>query len=299
MDNFRLKVFRSAARNLSFTKAASELFISQPSVTKHVQSLERALGLRLFMRTGSRITLTPAGKVLLDYSDKLFALQLKLEDDLNIFKESKTGTLRLGASSTIAQYVIPPVLSKFHRKYPGIYLTLLTGNSEQVIDALLKGEIDLGIVEGRVKNSDIKYIKFITDELAAVTNSKNNLLNKNEITLKELACFPLVLRERGSGTLEVLEHSFKSKGIKLASLNVVMYLGSTESIKLFLETDDSIGFISIRALKKELNGNSLKIIKVKDFHIKRTFNFITLHGSDPTNAAAKFIKFARNLHNQK
>ena len=299
MGNFRLKVFRSAARNLSFTKAASELFISQPSVTKHIQSLEREYGLRLFNRSGNRIYLTPAGKVLLEYSDKLFNLQLMLENDLNAFKENNTGSLRLGASTTIAQYVIPPVLSKFHSKFSDIHLSLYTGNSEQIADALLKGEIDLGIVEGKFKNSDIKYIKFITDELVAVTNYNNKILNRNEMSLKELIGLPLVLRERGSGTLEVFEHSLKSKKIKLSSLNVVMYLGSTEAIKLFLETDDSIGFISVRALEKELLCNSLKIIKIKDLQVKRTFHFITLQGSDPTGIAAKFIKLSKHFHNQK
>jgi len=293
MENFRLKVFRTVAKNLSFTKAANELFISQPAITKHIQAIENEYGLRLFNRNGSKIYLTPAGKVLYDYSNKLFNLQKELENVLNTFKEKQTGSLRLGASTTIAQYVIPPILSQFHKKFPYFQLFLHSGNSNQIADLLLNGEIDLGIVEGKIKNKDIKYLKFINDELVAVTNSNNKILSKNKITLKELIKFPLVLRERGSGTLEVLEYAFKNKKIKLSSLNVRLYLGSTEAIKYYIASDDCVGFISTRALKRELNSNELKIIKIDNFKVSRTFNFISLHGNTPSGITAEFIKLAK------
>lgn len=299
MENFRLKVFRSVARHLSFTKAANELFITQPAITKHIQSLEREYGLRLFNRKGNKIYLTQAGSVLLEYSNKIFNLELKLENDLNKFKDNLTGKLRLGASTTIAQYVIPQVISKFHEKYPHVKLTLHSGNTEQIAELLNKGEIDLGIVEGKVKSRDIHYIRFLSDELVAATSSKNNLLKKDGISFKELITLPLIMRERGSGTLEVIEHALKARKIKLSSLNIVMYLGSTEAIKRYLENDNSIGFISTRAIERELKQGTLKVIKIKEFKIIRSFDFITLQGSDPTNTAAQFIKFAAKLYNQK
>ncbi|MHB8337556.1 MAG: LysR substrate-binding domain-containing protein [Ignavibacteriaceae bacterium] len=299
MESFRLKVFRSVAKNLSFTKAASELYISQPAISKNIQALENEFGLRLFVRKGNRIYLTSAGKVLLDYSEKIFNLQLKLESNLNLFKEEQTGSLRLGASTTIAQYVIAPVLSKFNKKFPNIKLSLLSGNSERIADALLKGEIDLGIVEGKIKNKDLKYTFFISDELVAATSFNNKLVNKNEVALKELIRLPLILRERGSGTLEVFEHALKNKKVKISSLNIVMFLGSTEAIKLYLESDECIGFISIRAIEKELNEGVLKVLKIKDLQIKRNFEFIRLHGAQTLSATSKFIQIAKNHYNQK
>ncbi len=299
MENFRLKVFRSVAKNLSFTKASNELFISQPAVTKNIHALENEYGLRLFNRKGNRIYLTAEGNVLLDYADKLFSLQRQLEDDLNSFKENPSGSLRLGASTTIAQYVIPPILSKFRGKFPEVKLSLLTGNTEQVADNLLKGEIDLGIVEGKIKNRDIHYIRFISDELVTAIRPKNKLVNTDEISVAKLVALPFVLRERGSGTLEVIEHALRNKGIKLSSLNIIIYLGSTEAIKLYLENDDCIGFISIRALKKELESRSLKILRIKNFQIKRTFDFITPQGLKPSGISARFIKFAKQFYNQK
>ena len=299
MENFKLKVFRSVAKNLSFTKAANELFISQPAITKNIHSLESELGLRLFNRKGNKIYLTDEGLVLLEHSEKLFSLQLKLEDDLNSFKDIPTGSFRLGASTTIAQYVIPPVLSIFHKRFKDVKLSLLTGNTEQIAEALLKGEIDLGIVEGKIKSKDIHYSKFISDELVAAASSKNQLININEISLEKLTLLPLVLRERGSGTLEVIEHAFKSRKIKLSGLNVRMYLGSTEAIKLYLEHDDCVGFVSIRALEKELIAGSHRIIKIKNFQIKRILEFITPQGLKPTRIATQFIRFAKDYYNQK
>jgi LysR family transcriptional regulator, transcriptional activator of the cysJI operon len=299
MENFRLKVFRSVAKNLSFTKAANELFITQPAVTKNIKALESEYGLRFFSRKGNRIYLTAEGIVLFEHVDKLYGLEQKLEDDLNSFKENPSGILRLGASTTIAQYVIPSVLSKFHKDYPDVKLSLRTGNTEQIAESLLKGEMDLGIVEGRIKNKDIHYIKFLPDELVAVVRAKNKLTYKNEITLKELIVMPMVLRERGSGTLDVIEHALKSKNVKLSELKIAMHLGSTEAIKLFLEYYDSVGFIPMRAIEKELKLGTLKIIKIKNLKIKRTFDFITPQGLEPTKVAAKFIITAKHTYNQK
>lgn len=297
MENFRLIVFRSVARNLSFTKAANELFITQPAVTKQIKALEKEYGLRFFSRKGNRIYLTAEGIILLEHVDKLYELQQKLEDNLNSFKENPSGILRLGASTTIAQYVIPSVLSKFLRKYPDVKLSLRTGNTKQIAETLLKGEIDLGIVEGRIKNKEIHYMKFLSDELAVVVRSENKLTHKNEITLKELIAMPMVLRERGSGTLDVIEHALKNKNVKLSSLKIVMHLGSTEAIKLFLEFQDSVGFIPIRAIEKELKLGVLKIVKIKNLRIKRTFDFIIPQGLEPTKVAAKFINLAKLTYN--
>lgn len=297
MENFKLIVFRSVARNLSFTKAANELFITQPAVTKNIKALESEYGLRFFSRKGNRIYLTAEGIILLKHVDKLYELQHKLEDNLNSFKENPSGILRLGASTTIAQYVIPSVLSKFLRTYPDVKLSLRTGNTKQIAENLLKGEIDLGIVEGRIKNKEIHYIKFLPDELVVVIRSKNKLIHKNEITLKELIAMPMVLRERGSGTLDVIEHALKNKNVKLSSLRIVMHLGSTEAIKLFLEYHDSVGFIPIRAIEKELKLSVLKIVKIKNLKIKRTFDFITPQGLEPTKVAVKFINLAKLTYN--
>ncbi len=297
MLDFRLKVFLSVAKNLSFTKASNELFVTQPAITKHIQALEKEYGLPLFTRKGSKIYLTLAGKELLNYSEKVYQLHKELEDQLNLYREQKSGELKLGASTTIAQYVFPPILSGFKKKYPEIKLSLLSGNSEQIADALINGEIELGLVEGKIKSREIKYEIFMRDELVLTTSVKNKFITNDPIDLEQLKRLPLVLRERGSGTLEVFEYALKSKKIKLSDLNVVMYLGSTEAIKYYLEDDDSFSFLSLRAIQKELRNGLLTIKKVKGLKVTRTFDFISLQGSTPSGVASLFKKYVKHYDN--
>ncbi len=153
MFDFRLQVFHAVAKRLNFTKAAEELFITQPAVTKHIHEIENHFKVKLFERNGTKIKLTPAGETLLQYTGELFTVYRNLEFELNTFTQRHTGKLRIGASTTVAQYVLPPVLAAFHKKFKDIKVTLSIDNSEQVEQALQNKNIDLGIIEGQSKNN--------------------------------------------------------------------------------------------------------------------------------------------------
>ena len=297
MEDFRLKVFYSVARHRSFTKASAELFITQPAVTKHIKMLEDQLGLRLFDRKGNSIVLTRPGEVLYRYAEQIFGLYQEALFELNAFKNQLTGSLRLGASTTIAQYLIPPLLASYHEKSPHVQLSLLSGNSEMVEESLLSKEIDLGIVEGRKHHSGLKYHDFLQDELVAVVHANSRLSRLQRITLDEFSAIPLVLRERGSGTLEVIENALQKEGIRLSSLPVIMHLGSSESIKLFLEHANCMAILSTRAIEKEVQSGQLKIVSIQDFSIPRTFSFVHLQGQ-AEGLAASFMAFARRYYHQ-
>ena len=174
MSDFRLKVFQSVAKNLSFTKASQELFISQPAITKHIQELENFYQARLFERQGSKILLTEAGRLLLKHSEKILDDYKQLEYEIHLLHNEYIGELRLGASTTIAQYVLPPLLANFISQFPQINLSLLNGNSRGVETALQEHRIDLGLVEGIFRLPNLKYTLFLEDELVAVVhiNSK-------------------------------------------------------------------------------------------------------------------------------
>ncbi|WP_234734871.1 LysR family transcriptional regulator [Tellurirhabdus bombi] len=297
MEDFRLKVFYSVARNRSFTKASSELFITQPAVTKHIKALEDALGLRLFERRGNTILLTQPGEVLFEYAARIFDLYQEALFELNRFKKELAGHLRLGASSTIAQYLISPLLASFYEKSPQIELSLLTGNTEQIENALLTKEIELGIVEGKKHNASLKYYDFMEDELVAVVYKNSRFAHLNEISLTELSTIPLVLRERGSGTLEVIESALRDHGLRLDNLPIVMHLGSTESIKSFLEHANCLSFVSTWAIKKEVAAGEIKVIKITNLRMTRTFSFVHMQGQ-PEGLASTFMTFA-GRHYQK
>lgn len=297
MSDFRLKVFNSVAKNLSFTKASQELFISQPAITKHIQELESQYGARLFERLGNKISLTEAGRLLLEHSEHILDEYSRLEYEMNLLHDEHKGQLRLGASTTIAQYVLPPLLARFAEKFPNVSLSMLNGNSEFVENALLEHRIDLALVEGNIRRPNLKYSLFLKDELVAVVNAKSKWKDCDEISLDELKTIPLVLRERGSGTLDVLTSSLLEHNIKLTDLNVMMYLGSTESIKLFLRNSSCMGIVSVRSINDELLAGMLKILEIKNLEMNREFDFVQLQGQNE-GLASTFMQFA-NHYKQK
>lgn len=291
VSDFRLRVFCSVAQHLSFTKAASELFVSQPAVTKHIRELEQQYGTRLFERKGNSVVLTEAGEILKRYSSQILHLYQEAAFELGTLQDKHNGVLRLGASTTIGQYLIAPLLAKYYEKFPQVELSLLNGNTEMIENAILTHQIDLGVVEGKKHQSGIKYVDFMDDELVAVVHVKSKLATLNEISVQELAKIPLVLRERGSGTLEVIESALKEHNLKLSSLQIVMHLGGTESIKSFLEHSNCMAFLSIRSIQKELTTSQLKTIKINGLPLLRKFWLIHLQGQ-PEPMAEAFMRFA-------
>ncbi|PJJ54755.1 LysR substrate-binding domain-containing protein [Hymenobacter chitinivorans] len=296
MPDFRLRVFQSVARHLSFTKAAQELFITQPAITKHIRELERSYGQRLFERRGNRVTLTEAGRLLLSHADAVETLHQQLTDQLHGLHAEAAGRLRLGASTTLAQYVLPPILPGFQARYPHVELILHNGNSEQIAEALLYGHIDLGFVEGQVKNRDLHYEPLMDDELVAVRCATAAGPPAEPMPLQKALAHPLVLRERGSGTLEVLEFALKAHKTKLSDLKVALYLDNTEAIKSYLEAAPGcLGFVSKRALHKELEAGRLEIVPVQDLALPRQFEAVWLQGQPLPVPARRFLLYAQQV----
>lgn len=295
MGDFRLKAFQSVANNLSFTKASQELFISQPAITKHIQELETAYQTRLFDRQGSKISLTESGKLLLEHCERILEDYKRLEYEMHLLHNEYIGELKLGASTTIAQYVLPAMLGSFIGKFPQVNMSLMNGNSREIEVALQEHRIDLGLVEGIFRLPNLKYTTFLADELVAVIRTNSKLVVGEEITPEELLTLPLVLRERGSGTLDVFERALQRHNIKLSSLKVLMYLGSTESIKLFLEHTDCLGIVSVRSIKRELYSGQLRVIEIKEMPMQREFNFALPQGQE-SGLAQVFMQFAMHYN---
>lgn len=292
MLDFRLHVFYTVAKRLSFTKAAAELYVTQPAITKHIQELEHQFGTALFDRRGNQISLTAAGNVFLRHAETIMATYRQLEFDMNALKGEPGGTLRVGASTTVAQYVIPPVLARFHEQSADVSISLLSGNTERIEQWLLNDEIDLGLVEGRTHHSDIRYTPFVKDELVLICRADHPLADRDEITLEELRAIPIVLRERGSGSLEVVEHALRGVGLRLTDLTIEMQLGSTESMKSYLGSSRCMAFVSVFAVQHELQAGSLKILDIEGLAIQRDFYSIQMQGVSE-GLADTFMRFAR------
>lgn len=296
--DFRLKVFLTVANRLSFTKAATELYITQPAVSKHIQELEEEYKIKLFDRNGSKISITQAGLLLLRHAKNVFEIYREIDFDMSTLIQEQRGLLRIGASTTISQYIIPPVLASFHQKLQDVKVTLRNGNTEQIEKALLDKEIEIGIVEGQSKNQAIKYIPFLKDELVLVCKRDHILGLKSQITKDDLLTMHFLMREQGSGTLEVIEYALKPFAITFDQLIIEMQLGSTESIKSYLMNSNCVAFISIHAIEKELKNNELMILDVKNLMIERNFYIINLQGK-PAALPELFIKNILNHYNLK
>lgn len=291
MDDFRLKVFVSVAKHLSFTKAAQELFVSQPSITKHIRELETRYELELFERQGSSIKLTQHGEALLAHCERILEAYSNMTYHMNQLRNEYAGELRLGASTTIAQYVLPVLLAKFTKQHPNLKLSLHNDNSQGIERALQNRTIDLGLVEGQSKMPQLRYVPFVDDELVVVTHHSSCWAKLDEVDTNQLRSMPLVLRELGSGTLEVIKTALATKKLKLTDMQVRIFLGSTESIKHFLEHSDCVGIVSIRSIDRELLQRQFKVIEVTDMEMKRTFAFALRQGHDG-GLAEMFMQFA-------
>ena len=297
MNDFRLVVFLSVARNLSFTKASNELYISQPAISKHISEIESLYGIQLFERTNNKVALTKQGHTFLRFAEEIHRQYQELEFEMNLSTQNHTGKLALGASTTVAQYILPSIMSKFMNDFPEIKLSLVTGNTEHIENLIIDHKIDLAIIEGASHKKEFNYSLFAKDELVLVTSTTNDNI-REQISIGQLKKLPLLLRESGSGTLGVIQKHLKSQGVKLTDLNVVMRLGSTEAIKRFVMTGDSYAIISIAAVVDELRRGELTVVEIEGIRIERELSFITLNGS-ARRLVDKLMRFSLAAYNEK
>lgn len=288
--DYRDDVFLNVAEKLSFSKAGEDLFISQPAVTKHIKELESKLKITLFERKGNRIYLTEAGKLTYGYLKKIKQQYQELEFELGRLNDTYKGSLRIGASSTIAQYFIPSVIAAFHKRFPKIQLFMYNGNSFEMEQKLLTNEIDIALVENEASQSGIKYINFIDDEIVAVTGINSVYAKLKTITVADLQQIPIVLREKGSGTLEVIQKSLLKHDINIEKLNIFIHLGSTETIKNFLYDFDGIALISEKSIEKEMQLKTLVKINTSKIEMSRKFRIALRHGHEALSSKL-FIDF--------
>ena len=269
--DYRDNVFLSVAEHLSFSKAAEALHISQPAVSRHIKELEQRYDASLFERKGNRIYLTGAGEKVYHAFKEIAQHYRNLDFEMGELHNAQAGEIRVGASSTIAQYVIPRVMASFHKRYPHIRLLLMNGNSFEMEQLLLDNRIDLALVENLSSQTGIRYRDFLHDELIVVTGKSSLYAERATIEKEDLLQIPLVLREEGSGTLEVIRQYFAQQKILFEDLNTLIHLGSTESIKNFLLDINGLAIVSEKAVRNELYLKTLVKLQVTGITFPRTF----------------------------
>ncbi|EID73862.1 LysR family transcriptional regulator [Imtechella halotolerans] len=284
----KLHIFKTVAKHLSFTKAAELLHISQPAISKTIKNLEQEYETTFFVRKRNSIELTEEGKSFLIYVNKIVAIYSEIDEQFLHKNESFPEFIKFGVSTTLSNYIIPKVIAKFRMQFPPTKFDIISDNSENIENLILNEEIDFGITEGNSSNPKLNFEKFIKDEIVLVTNVNNPSFKKGSIDIETLQKIPIIEREKGSGTREIIDAFLVENGID--NLNGVVTLNSTEAIKNYLYNSTDYALLSINAINDDLIDNKLKIVDIKGLSIERWFYFVKRTGY-LSNSMEKFKKF--------
>lgn len=296
MNFEHLRVFYTVAREKSFSKTAKILHMSQPNISLQIRQLEENLNAKLFSRTTRKVELTQAGEILFQSAEKILTIIHQSKKDITLLSDSTHGVLNIGASITIGEHVLPQVLGSFKKEYPNVQIALEINNSEQVIERLVNEEIQVGIVQSMITYPKFLQRPFFEDELIIIAPKDFSMPDwkeqKNSLSIEDLFSLPLILREAGSGTRQVIDEQLTKKKIDSRKLKVILELDNTQSIKSAVEAGIGISIISKASVQHELRLNTLQQLSVPELNLKRNFYFV-YDEKKLTPAGESFLSFVQ------
>ena len=260
-------------------------------MSQQIHALEEELGVVLFDRGKGRIALTNAGTVLLGYARKGARLAAEAQAALERTRGETAGELRIGASMTVTQYVLPRLLGAFVEQHPRIEFSVKSANTENIVAALGRGEIDLGLIEGPVSSRDVFRQAVLEDRMVLIVGRRSGWPPKAAVPVRALTEVPLIMRERGSGSRRVVELALRRAGLRWRDLRIAMELDSIVAIISAVEEGLGAGFVSEWAIRKEVRLGTVRVIPVEGLEIRRDFSLIRAFGPVPTGAAGAFERF--------
>ncbi|NOX09562.1 MAG: LysR family transcriptional regulator [Gammaproteobacteria bacterium] len=293
MADRRLQVFYTVAQMLSFTKAADNLHMTQPAVTFQVRQLEEYFNTRLFDRTHNRISLTDAGKRVFEYGEQIFTLYAEMENAVREVTGDVSGALIIGASTTIAEYMLPSLLGDFKHKYPEVNLQLKVSNTDGIVSMVENNVIDLGVVEAPVMNKNLVVEVCRNDKLVAIVSPNHPLAGEVEVDIARLLEYPYICREEGSGTREVINEYMNAANVDLSGLHISMELGSPEAVKGTVEAGMGVSIVSGATINKELELGTLVALNLNP-PLERPFSFVHQKQKFRHRVMDELLEFARN-----
>jgi DNA-binding transcriptional LysR family regulator len=293
IDNFKLKVFRVVADNLNYRRAADELHITQPAVTAQIRSLEESLGIALFDRVGRETSLTQAGVTLLPYVRQIEAVTNDAIAALAPFGGLEGVELSIGASHTIADYLLPALLPHLLQEWPKLRIHVTSGSTNDVLQALTFHQVGIALIEAPAHRPDLKVEAFGKDELTLIVKPDHQWVKKPFVKAADLVQEPILLREVGSGTGHCVEDYLERNGILRQQLQTFLDMNSTEGIISAVEAGLGIAFVPILALEKALKLGTVKAIPLDNGPIRRELSIALLNGPDPKGPIGTLLKLVR------
>jgi DNA-binding transcriptional LysR family regulator len=294
IDFRHLETFCRVAEVKSFSKAADDLCITQPTVSGHILALEQSLSLRLFDRKIKETRLTKAGEVFLGYATKILTARQDLVNALSEFSQGIRGELSLGASTIPGEYLLPKLMSGFKGEHPNITFSLKIADTKEIVECVLQGNVELGMTGAKLNHHSLQYERYEEDEIIVIGPSDHPLAKKRSVHFDNLSREPWIIREEGSGTQMAVEQALRKKSRSLKQLNVVMEMGSTSSLKEGVKARVGLAFISKRAAEEELNQGLLSRIDTDGVEpILRQFYVLSHRGRTPSPMGKEFLRFLK------
>jgi DNA-binding transcriptional LysR family regulator len=293
LEDHKLKVFCTVAETKSFSKTSEIIHLTQPAVSLQIQALEEIYETKLFDRTSNLITLTEAGEILYKYAKEILSLYAEASKEIGKITGLLKGSVKIGASTTIGNYLLPNIISDFKKSRMKVNINVLIGNTRRVVDLLNSGIIDMGLVEGETSKQKMKIEPFVKDELIFIVPPAHPWTKKKIISILDVTKEPFILREEGSGTRQMIEKFLESHGISIENMKIALILGSTESIKEAVEQGIGISIVSKWAARKEIKYGSLRYAIPKEERIMRDFSIILPKNAVLSHAADEFLNYMR------
>lgn len=293
MEDHRLRAFCLVVEKKSFSKAAEAKFMTQSAMSHLIKNIEDELGVKLLNRMAKTVTLTPAGRLFYEHAIRILENYKKMENDVYGLVHKVKGPLVIGASPTAATYLLPQVFYSFSKDYPEVQIEVSVSNTESITDYLYAGIIDIGIVEGNIKKTEVHSEEIAEDEMVIIASDENPLTKKKPLTPHDLISQPFVMPETGSGTRELVDDFLHAAGIELGNIKISMTLGNPELIVRMVQTGIGISFISKWSVFSAIKDGSIKLLNVAGKRLKRKFYLITLHEQPSTVAAKTFREFLK------
>ena len=299
MNFNQLKLFLAVADSGSFSKGAEACCITQSTVSQHISALEAEFGVRLFDRTGKGILLTEGGNVLLQHARDLLAEKRAIEQVMHRFKGVEEAVLTVGCSNIPGVYMIPVALKSLLERHPGLAVTLIQGDSRDVLTKLTGNVMEIAVVGGCIGDDGLEFTPLGADQIRLVTNSRHAWARRESVTLAELLTEPCVLREPGSGTGNSVREALVTAGIDPRQLKVVASMGSNEAVKVAVGSGLGVSFVSGLSVLKEVEQGELALVKVEGLTISRRFYLACRSGRDLSPAARVFVEVMLELFGEK
>ena len=289
LDYHKLKIFKTVADTKSFSKAAELLFLSQPTVTLQIKKIENYLGITLFRRDKKGVILTKEGEIFYKYISKILEDYDLLEEGLSDLKENLQRSLRIGASTTIGDFLLPDILPSFLKDKSDIKVSLFVGNSKEIEEGILSKTFYIGLLEDEVHSNKYEIIEFFNDEIILIASQNTDI--PDEIDIKDLKKYKFIFRETGSGTRNIVEKTLEKKGIKIKP---DMEISSSKAIARFVSNSEYLSFVS-KLVVKNLLGTHLKEVKINGVEFTRKFYCITQKNIRLPKIDREFVSYLLNL----